>query len=147
MLPPRRKYQDFVIWSSFLGPETWRRARLVGYFNRSYAIVLESFILVLTWIRTANIKRVFSQLHIKLSMSSLLLRDGQYIFTCGFHRWAGFLQAHYTLREWAELSNNITHRTTGSALLSLNVLNLIAIIYQVLIRYSLTGVSITSSII
>lgn len=38
--------------------------------------MLDAVVLALTWAKTAGIKKLFSELNIKTSMSALLLRDG-----------------------------------------------------------------------
>ncbi|KAI0696084.1 hypothetical protein BC835DRAFT_1414477 [Cytidiella melzeri] len=48
--------------------------------DRVAAICLDTLVIVLTWMRTARIRQVFSQLQIKSSIGALLLRDGALYF-------------------------------------------------------------------
>ncbi|KAH9919350.1 hypothetical protein B0H21DRAFT_713016 [Amylocystis lapponica] len=48
--------------------------------THSFAIVEDALVLVLTWIKTYGIKRIASQMHVKATLTTMLLRDGTVYF-------------------------------------------------------------------
>ncbi|CAL1698806.1 unnamed protein product [Somion occarium] len=52
----------------------------ISVFNRVFAIGLDAFILILTWAKTAGIMRSLASVHIRTSLTTMLLRDGTVYF-------------------------------------------------------------------
>ncbi|KAH9852392.1 hypothetical protein C2E23DRAFT_731207, partial [Lenzites betulinus] len=55
-------------------------ARVVGIASRAAALSIDTFVLVLTWIRTLGIKRESSRLGMHTPLVTLLLRDGEWYY-------------------------------------------------------------------
>lgn len=65
-------------------PGFWLRERsdhwffiVVSVFNRIFAIAYDALVLILTWVKTAGIMKSFSELGVKASLTTLLIRDGK----------------------------------------------------------------------
>ncbi|GBE88858.1 hypothetical protein SCP_1402660 [Sparassis crispa] len=61
-------------------PESMLTADAVSLATHSCAIGVDALVLFLTWIKTYGIRKVASQMHIKATISTLLLRDGTIYF-------------------------------------------------------------------